>query len=90
MLVILNNSLDFRFLELATEVNHSKYMTRILDKFQKVCSTNPQMIYSKNFTGPNPPELRDFASVAYFRDKLYYLGGWFSNRTDVKRSNESP
>ena len=53
------------------------------------------MIDSKNFTGPNPPEWRD-ASVAYFKDKLYYLGGLDSNakkntnRVDVRRSNESP
>ena len=33
------------------------------------------MIDSKNLTGPNPPEWRAYASVAYFKDKLYYLGG---------------
>ncbi|PAV56087.1 hypothetical protein WR25_17582 [Diploscapter pachys] len=27
------------------------------------------------FYGPNPPEWRKWASVAYFKDKLYYLGG---------------
>ena len=54
------------------------------------------MIDSKNFTGPDPPEWRNFASVAYFKDKLYYLGGWepetheWTNRVDVRRSNESP
>ena len=54
------------------------------------------MIDSKNFTGPDPPEWRKFASVAYFKDKLYYLGGWDpktyykTNRVDVRRSNESP
>ena len=54
------------------------------------------MIDSKKFTGPNPPEWRDGASVAYFKDKLYYLGGWEpktwkdTNRVDVRRSNESP
>ena len=51
------------------------------------------MIDSKSFTGPDPPEWRSDASVAYFKDKLYYLGGWFSNsktnRVDVRRSNES-
>ena len=41
------------------------------------------MIDSKNFTGPNPPEWREYASVAYFKDKLYYLGGG-TNRVDVK------
>ena len=53
------------------------------------------MIDSKNFTGPNPPEWRQQASVAYFKNKLYYLGGWepeemkTTNRVDVRRSNES-
>ena len=53
------------------------------------------MIDSKNFTGPDPPEWRSDASVAYFKDKLYYLGGedpkaWeVMNRVDVRRSNES-
>ncbi|PAV88953.1 hypothetical protein WR25_24387 [Diploscapter pachys] len=27
------------------------------------------------FYRPNPPEWRKYASVAYFKDKLYYLGG---------------
>ena len=71
-------------------------MTWILDKFQEVCSTNPWMIDSKNFTGPDPPEWRNGASVAYFKNKLYYLGGKDpktgedTNRVDVRRSNESP
>ena len=54
------------------------------------------MIDSKNFAGPVPPEWRGWASVAYFKDKLYYLGGINpktkkdTNRVDVRRSNESP
>ena len=54
------------------------------------------MIDSKNFTGPDPPEWRISASVAYFKDKLYYLGGKDSkieedtSRVDVRTSNESP
>ena len=54
------------------------------------------MIDSKNFTGLNPPEWREGASVPYFKDKLYYLGGKDpkteedTNRVDVRRSNESP
>ena len=47
------------------------------------------MIDSKNFTGPDPPEWRQYASAAYYKDKLYYLGG-LTNRVDVRRSNESP
>ena len=54
------------------------------------------MIDSKNFTGPDPPEWRLGASVAYFKGKLYHLGGKGSktcedtNRVDVRRSNENP
>ena len=54
------------------------------------------MIDSKNFTGPNPPKWRTNASVAYCKGKLYYLGGLdpktheWTNRVDVRRSNESP
>ena len=54
------------------------------------------MIDSKNFTGPDPFEWRFGASVAYFKDKLYYLGGegletyQDMNRVAVRRSNESP
>ena len=48
------------------------------------------------FTGFGPPEWRWFASVAYFKDKLYYIGGEYpetynrTNRVDVRRSNKSP
>ena len=54
------------------------------------------MIDSKNFTGPDPPEWRQWASVAYFKGKLYYFGGYipkseeYTDRVDVRRSNESP
>ena len=53
------------------------------------------MIDSKSFTGQDLPEWRNCASVAYFKDKLYYLGGWEpgtsnrTNRVDVSISNES-
>ena len=54
------------------------------------------MIDSKDFTGPDPLEWRDSVSIAYFKDKLYYLGGKNpntkkdTNRVDVRRSNENP
>ena len=54
------------------------------------------MIDSKNFIGPDPLEWRRYASVAYFKGKLYYLGGYSpeawkdTNRVDVGRWNESP
>ena len=70
-------------------MNHLKYMTWMPDEFQEVLSTNSWMIDSKNFIGPNPPEWRSGASVAYFKDKLYYLGG-YNGRVNVRRSNESP
>ena len=53
------------------------------------------MIDSKNFTGPDPPEWRRWASVAYFRNKLYYLGGKDPeseedpDRVDARRSSEN-
>ena len=54
------------------------------------------MIDSNDFTGPTPLEWRKYASVAYFEDKLYYLGGEdspgskkYTNRVDVRRSNEN-
>ena len=56
------------------------------------------MIDSNNFIGPAPPKWRKDAAMAYFNDKLYYLGGkifkiWLwknANRVDVRRWNESP
>ena len=53
------------------------------------------MIDLKSFTGSDPPKWRNAASVAYSKDKLYYLGGKnlksveYTNRVDVRRSNES-
>ena len=56
------------------------------------------MIDPKDFTGPDPLEWRKAVSVAYFKDKLYYLGGgdpktWIwknTNRVDVRRANKNP
>ena len=53
------------------------------------------MTYLTNFTGPDPPEWHNYASVAYYKDKVYYLGGVdpktkkYTNRVDVRRPNES-
>ena len=47
------------------------------------------MTYLTNFTGPDPPEWHNYASVAYYKDKVYYLGG-YTTQVDVRRSNESP
>ena len=54
------------------------------------------MINSKNFTGSGPPKSRENTSVAYLKDKLYYLSGYnrergqWTDQVDVRRSNESP
>ena len=49
------------------------------------------MIDSKNFTGPDPTEWRFGASVAYFKDKLYYLGGRDDkDKDDEDISDEDP
>ena len=54
------------------------------------------MIDSKNFTGPDPPKWRIDGSVAYYKNKVYNLGGEDpitredTNRVDVRRSNENP
>ena len=63
----------------------------MLDKLLKVTLQKPidWFNFIAFFAGPDPPEWREWASVAYFKDKLYYLGG-VTNRVDVRRSNESP
>ncbi|PAV56061.1 hypothetical protein WR25_01098 [Diploscapter pachys] len=45
--------------------------------------------------GPAPPEWREWASVAYFKDKLYYLGGkdagsfmQYSKRVDAENGKQ--
>lgn len=49
------------------------------------------MIDSKNFPGLDSPEWREWASVAYFKGKFYYLGGLdsetnkYTDRVDVKK-----
>ena len=49
--------------------------------------------FKEFFTGPDHPEWRDGASVAYCKGKLYYLGGEGpepgedTNRVDVRRLN---
>ena len=75
-----------------------KFSIRILDKSLEVTLQKPVYWFSfiAFFAGPNPPEGRQWASVAYFKDKLYYLGGWDSktrkdtNQVDVRRSHENP
>ncbi|PAV57168.1 hypothetical protein WR25_14063 [Diploscapter pachys] len=42
------------------------------------------------FYRPDPPEWREWASVAYFKDKLYYLGGLdFKTDERTKRVDEA-
>ena len=40
------------------------------------------MVGSKDFTGPDPPKWYKDASVAYFKDNLYYLGGYNLEREE--------
>ena len=54
------------------------------------------MIDSKNFTGPALPAWHKYVSIAYFKDRLYYLGGDDSDteekgtsRVDVRRLNKA-
>ncbi|PAV56458.1 hypothetical protein WR25_06777 [Diploscapter pachys] len=45
-------------------------MMRIIKRYLPMALERKTLFYS-----PNPPEWRECASVAYFKDKLYYLGG---------------
>ncbi|PAV56686.1 hypothetical protein WR25_24107 [Diploscapter pachys] len=44
------------------------------NKWRVVGETLQKMLFYR----PDPPEWRRYASAAYFKDKLYYLGGWDS------------
>ena len=61
-----------------------------------ITKTNRLVNFTAFFAGLDPPEWRKHVSVAYFKDKLYYLGGKdpktkeYMNRVDVRRSNENP
>ena len=89
---------NFRFSQLIGIVNRSKFSIWILEKSQRVTLQKPIDWFNliTFFTGPDPPKLREWAFVAYYSDKLYYLGGEDTitykdtNRVDVRRSNESP
>ena len=78
--------------------NSLKSLTWILDKSLEVALQKSIDWFNliAFFAGPDPPEWRLHAFVAYFKDKLYYLGGKDlkteenTNRVDVRRSNESP
>ena len=88
---------NFRFSQLNLVTNHLKFSIWILDKSLEVALQKPidWFNFIAFFAGPDPPEWRSGASVAYFKDKLYYLGGRipksmeYTNRVDVRRSNES-
>ena len=74
-----------------------KFSILILDKSLKVILQKPidWFNFIAFFAGPDPPKWRKYASVAYFKDKFYNLGGWDSkswkdtNQVDVRRSNEN-
>ncbi|PAV63422.1 hypothetical protein WR25_08387 [Diploscapter pachys] len=50
----------------------NKRMMRIIKKYLPKALERKTLFYP----GPDPPEWRTYASVAYFKDRLYYLGGW--------------
>ncbi|PAV70554.1 hypothetical protein WR25_10654 [Diploscapter pachys] len=67
----------------------SNRMMRIIKKYLPKALERKILFYS-----PNPPEWRDHASVTYFKNKLYYLGGedpktWNNtNRVDLSIDGE--
>ena len=75
-----------------------KFLTLILEKSLEVTLQKPidGFNFIALFAGPDPPEQREIASVAYFKGNFYYLGGYntfkddWTNQVDVRRSNESP
>ena len=74
-----------------------KFLIGIFERPLEVTLQKPIYWFSfiSFFAGPDPPEWRGVGSVAYFKDKFYYLGGWDpkidqdTNQIDVRRSNES-
>ena len=88
--------INFRFSQLDLITNCLKCSIWILDKSIEVTLQKPigWFNFIAFFAGPDPPERRKLAFGAYFKDKLYYLGGKSpkteepTNRVDVRRSNE--
>ncbi|PAV59137.1 hypothetical protein WR25_10809 [Diploscapter pachys] len=62
----------------------NKRMMQIIKRYLPAALERRTLFYR-----PDPPEWRDDASVAYFKDKLYYLSGWdfeaskWTNRVDL-------
>ncbi|PAV70732.1 hypothetical protein WR25_05365 [Diploscapter pachys] len=62
----------------------NKRMMQIIKKYLPMALERRILFYR-----PDPLEWRDGASVAYFKGKLYYLGGWdsktrrYTNRVDL-------
>ena len=89
---------NFRFLHWRVTKGYLKFLIWILDRWQKVALQKPidWFNFIIFFAGPDPPEWRKWAFVAYFKGKLYHLGGKDpkicedTNHVDVRRSNENP
>ncbi|PAV85746.1 hypothetical protein WR25_23342 [Diploscapter pachys] len=70
--------------ELKQLARTNKRMMRIIKKYLPKALEREILFYR-----PDPPEWRQQASVAYFKNKLYYLGGWepegmkTTNRVDL-------
>ncbi|PAV84362.1 hypothetical protein WR25_20817 [Diploscapter pachys] len=66
----------------------NKRMMQIIKKHLPIAFERKHLFYR-----PDPPEWRRWASVAYFKDKLYYLGGQdpkseeHTNRVDMMNEN---
>ncbi|PAV56378.1 hypothetical protein WR25_15488 [Diploscapter pachys] len=64
--------------ELKQLARTNKRMMQIMKKYLPTALEREILFYR-----PDPPEWRDDASVAYFKDKLYYLGGGSTNRVNL-------
>ncbi|PAV73055.1 hypothetical protein WR25_13471 [Diploscapter pachys] len=68
----------------------NKRMMRIIKKYLPIALVLDRRTL---FYRPDPPEWREYASVAYFKNKLYYLGGYIlgtlitTDRVDAMNGN---
>ena len=70
----ISNFVNFRFSQLDLITNRLKFLTWVLNKSLEVILQKPVdwLNFIAFFAGPDPPEWRRDASVAYFKNKLYY------------------
>ena len=93
MFVILNNFLNSDFWNwLLWKVIRNLWL-EYSTTFKRFAQQVNECSIQKNFTGPDPPKWRFGTPVAYFKDRLYYLGGKDletrkNKQVDVRRSKE--